>query len=222
MISIKALRHHLLDIPDLTLDTHSIAVIGHNGAGKTTLLEVLAGMDRPLAGDVLIDGIEPCKRRVGWVGEFPDRTMLFSKVYDEVASSFRFTKVDAEETDREVKSALALLGKEGLIDRSTRSLSGGEKALVAFAAAIANRPDILILDEVDSHLDEISSEIIDDAVSASGLPVVYCTQDMDRAAKAETVVLMERGRVSSCGTPSEVFTDMEGSCLYPSIWRLGL
>lgn len=90
MIRITDLRHKLLDIPDLSLVARHIAVIGPNGSGKTTLLSVCAGLEEPKRGRVQILGKPPSAAKIGWVGEFPDRTLLFSRVYDEIASTPRF------------------------------------------------------------------------------------------------------------------------------------
>ncbi len=220
MISVRGMRHHLIDIERLDAEGKRVALIGPNGAGKTTLLEVLAGMDKLREGSVKVLGKSPSQVKVGWVGEFPDRTMLFSRVCDEVASSLRFTKVDQEDADLIVMESMAMLKRPDLLKRYTRSLSGGEKALVAFAAAIVNSPDILILDEVDSHLDEATAGIITDAVQLSGIPTLFCTQDMDRASTADHVIFLRDGRVQFSGPPAEVFGQLEDSCFYPSLWRL--
>ncbi len=220
MIRIEGLKHHILDIPSLAAGEGRVAVIGPNGAGKTTLLELLSGMDRPREGKVEVMGRRPELATIGWVGEFPDRTMLFSRVYDEVASSLRFLKVPVEVADRLVRETMGMLGRPDLLLRGTREISGGEKALVATAAALAPSPDLLVLDEVDSHLDEEGSRLIRETVLAPDRRAVYCTQDMDHAAAADLVLYIEKGRVTIQGTPEEVFASLEGSCFYPSMWRL--
>ena len=220
MISVRGMTHHLIDIPRLDVSGQRVALIGPNGAGKTTFLEVLAGMDRLREGSVSILEKHPGDVKVGWVGEFPDRTMLFSRVCDEVASSLRFTKVEMKEADRMVLETMAMLGRPDLLTRYTSSLSGGEKALVAFAAAIVNSPDILILDEVDSHLDEATVRMIADTIHRSGIPTLFCTQDMDRAATADNVIFMKGGKVEAVGPPAEVFAPLRDGCFYPSLWRL--
>ncbi|MDD4253108.1 MAG: ATP-binding cassette domain-containing protein, partial [Methanoculleus horonobensis] len=90
MIRIAGLRHRLLDIPGVAVDARHIAVIGPNGSGKTTLLSVCSGIEEPETGTVQLLDRPPSAVKVGWVGEFPDRTLLFSRVYDEIASTPRF------------------------------------------------------------------------------------------------------------------------------------
>ncbi|MDD3398118.1 MAG: energy-coupling factor ABC transporter ATP-binding protein [Candidatus Methanomethylophilaceae archaeon] len=221
MIHIEGLRHHLLEIPSLTIAGPKVALIGRNGAGKTSLLELLAGIDRPKEGSITVDGEEPRTLRVGWVGEFPDHTILFSRVFDEVCSSLRFTYVPVAEAERMARETMRSLGALHLWDRATAELSGGEKALVAYAAAVVNPPRLLILDEVDSHLDERCASLISDSILHSGFQTVFCTQDMDLAAKADEVLFLDNGRVVQHGPPQEVFHALEGSCFYPNSWRMG-
>ncbi len=220
MIRIKGLRHGVLDIPLLELSGSLVAVIGRNGAGKTTLLKLIAGLEEPEQGSILIDGRPPRELRVGWMGEHPDRTMLFSRVWDEISSSLRFTRVPVAEANERVMVTLESLQITHLRDRSISSLSGGEKALVALAAAMAGSPDILVLDEPDSHLDAPSAMLLQEAVLNSSCQRLLCTQDMDLASAAEELLLLADGKVISQGSPEKVFQGREESCFYPSMWRL--
>lgn len=220
MIRIKGLKHHLIEIPDLHVEGEIVAVIGRNGSGKTSFLELLAGIDNPLKGEILLGGKKPRDSRIGWVGEFPDRTMLFSRVYDEVASSMRFQKFQTEETDLQVRKTMSDMGIARLLDRSIIDLSGGEKAMVACAAAMVSSPDFLILDEVDSHLDGNTAEMIHDIIKRSNRRSIYCTHYMDHAADADQVIFMDSGKIIHHGTPEDVFSLLEGTCFYPSLWRL--
>lgn len=221
MIRINDLRHRVLDIPDLMLDSRHIAVIGPNGSGKTTLLEVCSGIDEPGTGTVRILGRSPSSLRVGWVGEFPDRTLLFSRVYDEIASTPRFRHQPCPETERIVRAAATQVGIGHLLEKRVSTLSGGEKALVALAAACAGEPEVLLLDEADSHLDAVTAERLRQVVQQSpAAHVLWCTQSMDAAALADCVIFMEGGRVRYKGTPEEVFELLKTTCYYPTVWRL--
>jgi energy-coupling factor transport system ATP-binding protein len=221
MIQITNLRHQIVDIPDLRLDARHIAVIGPNGSGKTTLLEVCSGIEEPRAGTVQVLGKSPSAVTIGWVGEFPDRTLLFSRVYDEIASTPRFRNRSCQETDERVRRSAARAGIAHLLDAKVSDLSGGEKALVALAAAGADDPEVLILDEADSHLDARTAARVQKAVEEStAVHVLWCTQSMDNAACADYVLFMERGAVKHHGTPDEVFARLEETCFYPTIWRI--
>lgn len=221
MIRITDLRHKLLDIPDLSLVARHIAVIGPNGSGKTTLLSVCAGLEEPKRGRVQILGKPPSAAKIGWVGEFPDRTLLFSRVYDEIASTPRFRHRPCPETDSAVRAAAEVVGIPHLLDKKVTSLSGGEKALVALAAACAGDPEVLVLDEADSHLDAVTAERVRRVVQESPANhVIWCTQSMDTAAAADCVLFLENGRVCHHGTPEEVFAALEETCFYPTLWRV--
>ena len=221
MIRIANLRHRVIDVPDLAVDARHIAVIGPNGSGKTTLLSICSGIEEPRRGTVRLLGKPPSAVRIGWVGEFPDRTLLFSRVYDEIASSPRFRHRPCPETDERVRAAAARVGIAHLLDAKVSTLSGGEKALVALAAAGADDPEVLVLDEADSHLDAGTAERVQNVVQESTAALVlWCTQSMDTAARADYVLFMAGGTVRHHGTPDEVFTCLEETCFYPSIWRV--
>ncbi|MDV2482887.1 energy-coupling factor ABC transporter ATP-binding protein [Methanoculleus sp. Wushi-C6] len=221
MIRIAGLRHRVLDIPDLALEARQIAVIGENGSGKTTLLEVCAGIEEPGEGTVRFLDHPTSAVKVGWVGEFPDRTLLFSRVYDEIASSPRFRHRSCSETDGRVRAAAERVGIPHLLKRSVATLSGGEKALVALAAAVADDPDLLILDEADSHLDAGTAERVRGVVREStAAHVLWCTQSMETAAGADYLLFMAAGAVRHHGTPEEVFSLLEETCFYPTLWRM--
>ncbi len=221
MIHIADLRHRLLDIPELAVDARHIAVIGPNGSGKTTLLSVCSGIEEPEAGAVRLLDRPPSAVKVGWVGEFPDRTLLFSRVYDEIATTPRFRHRPCPETDRAVRAAAEVVGIRHLLGKKVSALSGGEKVLVALAAACAGEPEVLVLDEADSHLDAVTAERVRRVVRESAAAhVLWCTQSMDAAATADCVLFMENGRVRHHGTPEEVFSALEETCFYPTLWRV--
>ncbi|WP_214019442.1 energy-coupling factor ABC transporter ATP-binding protein [Methanoculleus sp.] len=221
MIDIVDLRHRLVDIPYLTVDARHIAVIGPNGSGKTTLLSVCAGIEEPRAGTVRLLRRPPSAVKVGWVGEFPERTLLFSRVYDEIASTPRFRHYPCRETDEKVGAAAVKVGIPHLLGKKVSALSGGEKALVALAAACADDPEVLVLDEADSHLDAGTAERVYRVVQEStAAHVLWCTQSMDTAAGADYVLFMEGGLVRHHGTPEEVFSALEETCFYPTMWRV--
>jgi energy-coupling factor transport system ATP-binding protein len=214
VIRISGLSHRVLDIPDLTVDARHIAVIGENGSGKTTLLSTCAGIEEPVAGTVRLLDRPPSAVKIGWVGEFPDRTLLFSRVYDEIASTPRFRHRPCPETDGRVRAAAGRVSIPHLLDRSIRDLSGGEKA-------VADDPEFLILDEADSHLDAGTAARVREVVREStAAHVLWCTQSMDAAAEADYLIFMAEGRVRYHGTPEEVFSRLEETCFYPTIWRV--
>jgi energy-coupling factor transport system ATP-binding protein len=220
MIAIRSLRHALLAVDSLDIPPGITSVIGPNGSGKTALLRLCAGIDLPATGSIMVGDRTPRDTEVGWVNEFPDRNILFETVLDEIASPLRFRRVSCGETGKRVDGCLEWCGISRLRDRSIRELSGGEKILVAFAAAIVHRPDVLILDECDSHLDESRTDALGHLIRQSAIPyVIQCTQHMEVAASSDHVLYLDGGKVCFSGTPEEVFSRLSGTPFYPLSWR---
>ena len=221
MISIRDLRYHLLTIDSLSIGRGITSIIGANGSGKTSLLKICAGISLPEAGTVLVEGKEPRRTEIGWVNEFPDRNFLFFRAGDEIASPLRFQHADPIEISRRTEEIWKKTGISGPPSRSVRELSGGEKVLVALAAAVITRPRVLILDECDSHLDARTHANVDRMLRDANIPVILkSTQDMENAALCDEVIFLENGRVKECGKPEMVFENLKNTPLYPLSWRL--
>lgn len=209
MIEYRDLMVRGLDIPALSLSHGLTAVIGLNGAGKTTLLELTTGLLLPGQGVVLVDGRPPRTIDAGWVAAFPERSLLFSRVRDEVASACRFGGMQCGATDERVREAARATGIENLLDRSTLTLSGGEKALVSLAAALAGRLCVLALDEFDSSLDLDTLARIIPLIRDAGVPhVLWSTHNPEVAARADCVIALEQGRVAGTGDQARALFDI--------------
>ena len=220
MITIEKLRYGILSIEDLHIAPGITSVIGPNGSGKTTLLKLLAGIAVPVSGTILIDGIPPRNAEIGWVNEFPDRNILFGSAFEEIASPLRFRHLPCMDIDARVRSVMESVGISHLRTRPMQELSGGEKVLVALAAALVFRPLVLVLDEYDSHLDARRTGEIAYTIRKSSTPyVIHCTQDMEAAASGNAVILLENGNVRCTGTPADVFASLAGTAFYPLSWR---
>lgn len=196
MIEIRSVRAGILRIPSCSIRPGICAIAGPNGAGKTTFLKLLSGILPSGSGSVRIDGKEPSVCTVGWVGEYPDRNILFPRVYDELAGPLRFTWQPCETVDQRVRTCADDLGITHLLDRDMHGLSGGELILVAFAAACIASPDLLILDETDSHLDERFCHHLEEYIRRSGIRyVVFTTHRPERMAIADEMIRLARGEV---------------------------
>jgi energy-coupling factor transport system ATP-binding protein len=220
MITAEKIRYRTLTIENLRIAPGITSVIGPNGSGKTTLLKLLAGIAVPDAGTILVDGVPPRNTEIGWVNEFPDRNILFGSAFEEIASPLRFRHVPCKDIEARVGSIMESVGITHLRTRPMQELSGGEKVLVALASTLVFRPQVLVLDEYDSHLDanrggEIAQTIRKSAVSY----VIHCTQDIEAAAGGDAVIFLEEGKVSCTGTPEDVFTSLAGTAFYPLSWR---
>jgi energy-coupling factor transport system ATP-binding protein len=222
MILVSGVRFNMLRIPCLSIYPGRTAIIGRNGSGKTSLLWLIAGLASPEEGSVTISG-EPAgtHNNVGWVDEYPDRNFIFSTVYDEIASSCRFQFISCEETRRMVLEIASKAGITHLVRREIRTLSGGEKAMVALAAALVTTPPLVVMDEYDSHLDSSCIDAVEGLMGASGARyTIQCTQNMELAARCDAVVLLSHGKVLSNGRPEEIFNSLKDSCFYPFSWRM--
>jgi energy-coupling factor transport system ATP-binding protein len=212
MIRVTGLSHRVLRVPDLLLPPGRVAFIGPNGAGKTTLLRLIAGIDLPEEGEILVDGRPPREQEVGWVGENPEETLLFSRVSDEIASALRFRHDPCAAMDERVKEVCGDLGILHLPGRETGTLSTGEKAMVAA------RPALLVMDESDSHLDGERAAAVEAILRGSPCPhVLRATQRMALAARADVVVYLEGGRVVHAGSPAAVFAALSGTVFAPPL-----
>ena len=159
----KALDAASLDVADGEI----VTVLGPSGSGKTTLLRVIAGLQVPDAGRVLLDGIDlagvpPHRRGVGLV--FQDHALFPHRdVFGNVAFGLRMRGDSPDVIESRTAELLALVGLAGLEGRSVATLSGGEQQRVALARALAPEPRILLLDEPLGSLDRrLRDRLLDD------------------------------------------------------------
>ena len=190
------------------------AVLGPSGSGKTTLLRVVAGLQRPDSGRVLLDGRDlagvPVHRRgVGLV--FQDHALFDHRdVWGNVAFGLRMQGLRRQEIDRRVRELLALVGLSGFERRSVVTLSGGEQQRVALARALAPDPRVLLLDEPLGALDRrLRDRLLTDLARLFAelrVTAVYVTHDQGEAfALAGRVAVMREGRIAQVGTADELW-----------------
>lgn len=200
-------RVHALDGVDLdiTAGTHT-ALLGPNGSGKSTLLAVLAGVERPSAGNV-----ELARPGVAFVVQRSDASdRLPVTVRDTVAMGRwaerglwrRLTRSDRTL----VETCIDRLGLADLADRRLGELSGGQRQRALVAQGLAQRAPLLLLDEPATGLDAEAQQIIDDVIDdevSRGTTVVTATHHLESARRADRCVLMVRGRIAFAGSPAE-------------------
>ncbi len=193
------------------------AVFGPNGSGKSTLLQLLAGMKLPEKGEIRIDGSLPRDIECGYLSEFPDRNIIFERVEDEITSPLKFRHTGCAETEEIFRQIVEKTGISRLSGKNVTRLSGGEKILVAAATAIAAKPDLLVIDEADSHLDPLTAgELFEMILDLGILHIIFCTQDMERVIDiAGFAVYMENGEIVYSGEPELVFERLRGTCFHP-------
>lgn len=225
MLRIEALRKSWpgfdLNV-DLTLGDAEIgAVLGPSGSGKSSLLRLIAGLDRPDSGRILMDGADlvrlpPERRRIGMVFQdyalFPARTAAGNIAYGPAVAG-----LPREERNRITRRLASELGIAGLLERYPSSLSGGERQRVALARTLAAGPAVVLLDEPLSSLDEgmrkrLRIEIAE-RLRGSGAAALHVTHDVEEAlAIADRLFLMRDGRIEASGPPETLYSDP------PSAW----
>ena len=203
----RPLRRILVAETTLALAERRIAVIGANGSGKSTLLRLLNGLVLPTSGHVLVDGLDTrdqgreVRRRVGFIFTDPLAQLVMATAADDVELSLRRDVPDRTERRRR---ALALLEQRGLgrfADQSVYDLSGGERQLVALTSVLAADPVIVVADEPTTLLDLRNRTLIQRALSEVGQQVIVATHDLEIAADADRVLVVDEGRVVADGAP---------------------
>jgi multiple sugar transport system ATP-binding protein len=190
------------------------ALLGPSGSGKTTTLRILAGLETPNEGRVLLDGVdvthaEPGERDVAMVFQsyalYPHMT-----VRDNIAFPLRMVGTDKGEIDRAVTEAASRVHIQHLLARRPGQLSGGQQQRVALARAIVRKPRLFLLDEPLSNLDaklRLETRVeLKKLQRALDVTAVYVTHDQEEAMTiADRMAVFMEGRIVQVGTPHEVF-----------------
>jgi thiamine transport system ATP-binding protein len=204
-------------LDDASLDVsggETVTVLGPSGSGKTTLLRVVAGLQVPDEGRIVLDGedlagVPPHRRGVGLVFQehalFPHRN-----VAENVGFGLRMRGDDPDATARRVRELLELVGLADFERRSVGTLSGGEQQRVALARALAPEPRLLLLDEPLGSLDRrLRDRLLDDLArlfDELAVTAMYVTHDHTEAfTLGDRVAVMRRGRVVQVATPDELW-----------------
>jgi manganese transport system ATP-binding protein len=200
----------------LSLDSATaLGIVGPNGSGKSTLLKTIAGLVTPSAGTVRAFGKEPHRLRPGTIGYVPQIEAVdwsFPANVRDVVAMGRFPRIPPfvpfRSVDREaVARALAVLDLTRLADRHISQLSGGQQQRAFLARAIAQEPDLLLLDEPTTGVDAETEEklrIVVRELVADGMPVIMTTHDLDRASEwFDRLVVVDR-KILADGEPDAV------------------
>jgi tungstate transport system ATP-binding protein len=206
----------VLDIPTLAVEPGDVlALIGPNGSGKTTLLRTLAGLSEPTGGSLAFRGEpldsragrEAYRRRVTLVFQQP--LLLDASVRSNIQTGLRLRGLPRPEREVRVAEVADRLGIAPLLDRSARSLSGGEAQRTSLARAFALRPEILFLDEPFTALDpparEALLEDLQTLLRSAGTTVVFATHHpADAVRLAGTLAVLRQGRILQQGPAARV------------------
>ena len=197
-------------------DGELVALLGPSGGGKTTVLRMIAGLEEPTEGDILVRGervndVPVQRRNIGFVfqGYALFKTM---SVADNIAFGLKIKKWPAAEREARVEELLRLFGLEGLGRRFPHQLSGGQRQRVAIARAMAPKPSVLLLDEPFGAVDaKIRQELRDWLVRMHdelSVTTVFVTHDQEEAMEvASRIVIFSRGRLEQVGAPRVVYEE---------------
>lgn len=200
------------------------ALFGPSGCGKTTIIRLVAGLERPDRGRIVLDDrvlvdteagirLPPHRRRIGLVFQdaqlFPHLSVAHNLAYGRFFTPREKRRVDRDEV-------ISVLGIGHLLDRRPATLSGGERQRVAIGRALLTSPDLLLMDEPLAALDESRKleilPFVEHLRDAFAIPILYVSHSVEEVARlAATVVKMEKGEVVAIGTPAEVLAPTSGS-----------
>jgi energy-coupling factor transport system ATP-binding protein len=203
-----------------------IAIMGLNGAGKTTLGLCLNGvvphaLPAEVSGRLLVAGIDPrtrpvhdMARIVGIVFDNPEFQLSQLTVVEEVAFGLENLGVDPAEMPARIAETLALVGLEGVEERSPFSLSGGQQQRLALASVLVMRPTVLFLDEPTAYLDPVGKAdvlaIADRLHREDGMTVIVADHEVEALAEvADRIVVLDAGRIVMDGPPAQVLARVD-------------
>ena len=191
-------------------------LLGATRAGKTTLLKMIAGLERPTAGEIWLNGqnitsLKPQKRRASLVHQFFVNYPHVS-VYENIASPLRIAKLSGAEIDRRVRETAELLSLTPMLSRKPGELSGGQQQRTALARAIVKDADIVLLDEPLANLDyKLREELrheLPTLLAGRGAIVVYASSEPEDALMlGGSTAAMVEGRITQFGPTSQVYRD---------------
>ncbi|NLK94768.1 MAG: ABC transporter ATP-binding protein [Clostridiales bacterium] len=193
-----------------------IGLLGPSGSGKTTILRMIAGLEAPDSGEIIIDGVKvndiPAgKRGIGFV--FQNYALFrHMTVYENIAFGLEVQKKSKKYINERVSELISLIGLKGLEKRYPHQLSGGQKQRVAFARALAPNPRLLLLDEPFAAIDaKVRKELrtwLREMIDKIGITSIFVTHDQDEAVEvADEIIVTNKGKIEQKGSPIEIYRE---------------
>jgi len=191
-----------------------LVLLGPSGCGKTTLMRLIAGLEQPTSGEILLDGavvndLPPRARNIAMVFQsyalYPHLT-----VEKNISFPLRAVGMERGETRKKVEWAAKMFGIERFLDRKPRQLSGGERQRVALARAVVREPVVFLLDEPLSNLDaKLRNSARDELKQFQdqlGTTTIYVTHDQAEAmGLGDRIAVLNQGKVIQIGTPQQIY-----------------
>ncbi|MBO0961516.1 energy-coupling factor ABC transporter ATP-binding protein [Neobacillus sp. MM2021_6] len=210
-------RYALSNVSFDIYDGEWLAIVGHNGSGKSTMAKLLNGLQFPQQGEIMVgdmklteESIWDIRKKIGMVFQNPDNQFVGTTVQDDVAFGLENNGIPRDEMVQRVEDSLRKVKMDQFLYQEPHHLSGGQKQRVAIAGVLALRPSIIILDEATSMLDPRGREEVLETVrllkEEKALTVISITHDLEEAAKADRIIVMNKGEVFREGTPEEIFS----------------
>ena len=198
-----------------------IAILGHNGSGKSTMAKHMNALLIPTDGKMLVNKMDTSdmnnlwniRETAGMVFQNPDNQLVATIVEEDVAFGPENLGVAPEEIRKRVDEALERVGMSEYKRHAPHLLSGGQKQRIAIAGILAMKPKCIIFDEPTAMLDPSGrKEVLDTIIDLNknyGITVILITHYMDEAAKADRIVVMDKGKLILDGKPRDVFSNVE-------------
>lgn len=222
-IELEGIKHGyggkpVLEIAGLSIARGAtLALIGPNGSGKSTLLRLIGLLERPLSGEVRVDGVDPWGRRGildfrrKMAAVFQEPLLFAGSVFDNVAYGLKLRRVSKGDIVRRVRQSLERVGISHLEGRPANALSGGEAQRTSLARALALEPEALLLDEPLASLDPQTREALlvdfERILKGSGVTTVYVTHNRTEALRmGDSLAVMIGGSIDQVGPAREVFS----------------
>ncbi len=214
----KQFAPSVVPVKDISLevkDGEFLTLLGPSGCGKSTLLRLIAGLEQPTQGKVLIGGQDvtltpPGKRNISMVFQsyalYPHMT-----VFENISAALKLRKTPREDIEKRVHDVTQRLGLEHLLTRKPGQLSGGQRQRVALARSLVRNPDIFLLDEPLSNLDALLREQVradlKQLFESQNKPVVYVTHDQIEAMTlSDKIAVLSEGYLQQLASPREIYS----------------
>lgn len=202
----------------LQLAGRRVGIVGPNGAGKSTLARLVNGLVLPTSGSVRVGGLDTredlkaVRRQVGFVFQNPENQIVFPIVREDLAFGLKHLEPDRSQREARIDAQLAALNVAHLADRTSHTLSGGERQLVALAAVLVMRPALVVFDEPTTQLDLRNRNRVRDAIAALPQDAIVVSHDLGLLEDFERVVVVRDGAIAADDQPAAALRWYRNHC----------
>jgi ABC-type cobalt transport system, ATPase component len=202
-------NHQALASLMISLTERRIGVIGLNGSGKTSFARLIAGLAKPSAGAITIDGLDTVadddelRGKVGFIFQHPANQIILPIITDDIALGLKGRGLSKAEIATRVEAALSRLGIAHLAQRRPHELSGGELQLAALAAVLVTEPDLVIFDEPTNQLDLKNRALVERAIADLDQAAIVISHDLALVDGFDRVLVFHKGALVFDGLPAE-------------------